>query len=84
MWLKELKIALIEEDVEKMDILLDNLPDLQQPKEIETALYLIKQASTLVENFRDETFVSMTQMQKSINFLKSTQAPNINKFDILL
>jgi thioredoxin reductase (NADPH) len=40
MWTTKLKIAIVEKNVEAIDTLLDNLPKLKEPKEIEEALYL--------------------------------------------
>ena len=47
MWLNNLKIAIIEKDTRLLDELLDNLPQLSDPKEIEQAIYLLREASTL-------------------------------------
>ena len=82
MWLNELKIALIEKDMEQLDSLMDNLPSLEKKEDITTAIYLLKEATSLVETLRDDTQTSMVQMKKNINFLKSTQAPLVSKLDI--
>ena len=73
MWLKQLKIAIIEKNTNKLNELMDSLPQLENTEEIEEALYLIKEASELVYTLKDETSVSMRQMKKNIDFLNSTQ-----------
>jgi hypothetical protein len=82
MWLNQLKIAIIEKNTERLSALMDELPTLEDPQEIETALCLLKEATLLVEGLRDETQNSMLQMKKNIDFLKSTQANKTAKFDI--
>ena len=82
MWLKELKIALIEKNIDKLDELMENLPELNKAEDIEKALSLIAEAKSLVQGLRDNTFFAMQKIQKNINFLKSTQAPLTSKLDI--
>lgn len=84
MWLKELKIAIIEKNTNKLNELMDNAPSLQDEEEIQQALYLLKEATSLVQGLKDSTAASMVQMKKHIDFLKSAQAPSANKFDIKL
>lgn len=82
MWLHKLKIAVVEQDIERLNLLMDDLPHLETDEEIESALCLLREATHLVENLRDQTQTSMKQMQKNIDFLKSTQAPLTSKLDI--
>ena len=82
MWLNELKIAIIEKNTDKLNTLMDSLPELSDAKEINQALHLLKEATSLVEGLRDATEASMIQMQKNIKFLKSTQAPTVSKLDV--
>ena len=82
MWLKELKIAVVEKDTNKFQVLLEKLPKLTDAKEIEEALYLIKAAREILESLKVTTQSSMMQMKKNIDYLKSTQINKIAKFDI--
>ena len=82
MWLNELKIAIVQEDTTKIENLVDNLPTLTTAREIDEAQHLITAATSLLQKLRDNTQASMIQMQKNINFLKSTQAPTTSKLDI--
>ena len=84
MWTTKLKIAIVEKNVEAIDALLDNLPQLKQPKEIEEALYLLREGAELIYTLKDETAKSMSQIQKSIKFLKSTSKHSYasNRLDI--
>ncbi len=82
MWLKDFKIALVQKDTEKLDELMNSLPELESPEEIEQALYLLKEATRLVSSLREETQIAMRQMKKNIDFLESTTSPLTSKFDI--
>ena len=82
MWLKKLKIAIIENNTDQLNSLMDSLPQLNNSKEIEEALNLIQLAKKSVENLQNETQESMQQMKKNLDFLKATQAPSGGKFDI--
>ncbi len=82
MWLNSLKIAIIEQDTEKMAQLMDALPQFEKQEEIASALVLIAEAKKMIVGLREDTMHSMAQMQKSISFLESTQRPHTAKLDI--
>jgi hypothetical protein len=82
MWLTKLKIAIIEKNPDALNKLLDDIPQLQSPKEIEEAVYLLKEATALVNNLKDETKASMKQIKKNLDFLRSTDIPTSKKLDI--
>ncbi|WP_297484104.1 hypothetical protein [Sulfurimonas sp.] len=84
MWLKKLKIAVIQKDTKSLDVLLDDIPALEDAKEIEEALYLLQEAQKIVQTLKDETASSMLQMKKNIDFLNATTANKTAKFDITL
>jgi hypothetical protein len=82
MWLTKFKIAIIEKNPDALNKLLDDIPQLQSPKEIEEAVYLLKEATALVNNLKDETKASMKQIKKNLDFLRSTDIPTSKKLDI--
>ncbi|MDF1883751.1 hypothetical protein JHD49_07370 [Sulfurimonas sp. SAG-AH-194-C21] len=82
MWLEALKIAIITKDIDKIETLLLDLPELSKADDIDAALCLLKEATTLVTSLRDETQISMIQMKKNINYLNATNHKQIGKFDI--
>jgi len=82
MWLNELKIAVVEKDVERLDTLLENIPTLSDAKEIENAIYLLKEATAIIQVLKDETAASMLQIKKNIDFLDATRNDKQNKLDI--
>ncbi|MEA3228259.1 MAG: hypothetical protein U9P38_04215 [Campylobacterota bacterium] len=84
-WLKKLKIALAEKDMDKLDKLMDDIPSYTQQEDIMQALFLLREATTLVKELKEETSLSMSKMQKHIQFLKSTEAPkSFKRLDIRL
>jgi len=82
MWLTSLKIAIVEKNTDRLNELMDEIPQLEQKEDIDQAIYLIKEATELVLTLQDETSASMKQMKKNIEFLKSTQSPTPNKLDL--
>jgi len=81
MWLKKLKIAVIQKDLELLSTLLKNIPTLNDENEIQEAQYLLAQAKSEVQSLQEKTSNSMKQMKKNMEFLKSTQRPSTNKLD---
>lgn len=82
MWLNKLKIAIVEKNPNALSKLLDDIPQLQSPKEIEEAIYLLKEATALMNSLKDETKASMKQVKKNLDFLRSTDIPTSKKLDI--
>ena len=83
-WIKELKIAIAEKDMDKFDKLMDNTPEFTNNEDIIQALFLLRDATTLVSELKNETALSMQKMKKHIDFLKSTGIPVSQKLDIRL
>jgi len=81
MWLNQFKIALIEKNTDKLDLLMEDLPSFSDPKDIEQALYLLQEATTLVQELKDKTNASMQIMRKNISFLDATQDVSSQRFN---
>lgn len=73
MWLKQFKIALIEKNTKQLDNLMDELPTLKDPQEIQQALHLLQEATHLVETLKNQTNSSLQIMKRNIAFLNATQ-----------
>ena len=82
MWLNSLKIAIAEKNSDKLNVLLDQTPDLSNKAEIEEGMYLLREAFAIVHNLKDETSSSMKQIKKNLNFLKSNEPQKSPKLDI--
>jgi predicted translin family RNA/ssDNA-binding protein len=83
MWLDKLKIAIIEKNADALNELMEDLPQLKDKKEIEEALYLLKEATSLMHTLKNETSASMKQIKKNLDFLRSTDVPTSKKLDIM-
>ncbi|WP_455757420.1 hypothetical protein [Sulfurimonas sp.] len=84
MWLKQLKIAIVEKNTDNINKLMDDIPQLEDIDEINQAIYLLREASELVHTLKDDVSKSMIQMKKNIDFLKSTQSKKKSTLDIKL
>jgi hypothetical protein len=82
MWLNKLQIAIIEKDTDKLDELLDDLPEFESQDEMIKASYLLKEALELMYKLKDETSESMKQIKKNLEFLNSTHNGPKNKLDV--
>ena len=82
MWIRKLQIAIIEKNADAIDELMKVDPELKDKRDIETAMYLLREAAELIYTLKDETALSMKRLKKHIDFLKSTEPQNTNKLDI--
>ena len=82
MWLNQLKIAIVQKDVKLLSSLLDDTPTFEDAKEIESALCLLNEASSIMHQLKSETASSMSQIRKNIDFLNSGVADKASQFDI--
>ena len=84
MWLTDLKIAIVEKNTDALQELLDDIPVLEGADDIQSALYLLREASELIHTLKDETSHTMRQVKKNLEFLKSTQEKAKPTLDIKL
>lgn len=83
MWLEELKIAVVEEDVEKIDLLMQEPPKLEDAQEIDSARTLIDEALKILTKLRSESEKSMQKIKKNIEFLNATELHPNSRLDII-
>ena len=82
MWLNNLQIAIIEKDTDKLDKLLEKLPEFEDEAQMQKASYLLREALELLYTLKDETSESMKQIKKNLEFINSTHAKPANKLDL--
>lgn len=82
MWLKQLKIAVSQKDIELLDSLLSDIPNLTEKEELDSAIVLLAQAKEIIQNLQNETSASMKQIKKNLEFLNSTQIDKPHRLDI--
>ncbi|MCX6061416.1 MAG: hypothetical protein NT103_04110 [Campylobacterales bacterium] len=72
-WLNDLKKAIILQDIQKLDSLLDQTPQFTSLLDMEEAAYLLLNAKTLLESERSLALHSLSQLKNTIDFLKATE-----------
>lgn len=82
MWLQDFKIALIEENVEKMHQLLDEIPQFQSIKELQDAQYLIANALKDTTAQKNKISTILSELKKSSSFVKSSYDTKSYKLNI--
>lgn len=73
MWLTRLKTALVLEEIDRIEALIDEMPLFSTLEEMEEAAYLLHQTKELVERNKSQTSHALRQLKSTIDFLKSTQ-----------
>ncbi|MDX9813755.1 MAG: hypothetical protein WC144_00925 [Sulfurimonas sp.] len=81
-WLNRLKVAIVERDTALLEELLESIPQHTQKSELQSAIALMQEASDVVKELRDETFISMEQLKKNLKFLESDATPMTGRLDI--
>jgi len=70
-WINDLKIAVIEEDIENISSMTNSLPKFKDINDAKEALGLIEEAIKIVKNRREETLETMNKIKKTRAFLNS-------------
>jgi len=76
MWATKLKLAIVEKDTKALDELLNSIPTFdakEDEKEIQEAMFLLREALILAHTLQDDTALSMQLIKQNINFLKVSQ-----------
>ncbi|PHS56716.1 MAG: hypothetical protein COB17_08395 [Sulfurimonas sp.] len=82
MWLNKLKIAIIEKDADKLEKLLEDIPNPKSINEAQEALFLLNEATDMMHILKDETSESMLKIKKNLSFIHSTQNKPKHSFEI--
>lgn len=82
MWLTKLKIAIVEKNADALNKLLGDIPQIEDAKELEEAIYLLKEATALINSLKDETEASMKLIKKNLDFLRSSDGVPSSNLDI--
>lgn len=69
-WLNDLKIAVIEENVEKIDLLTKEVPKFESIVRAKEALALINQAIAITDQKRSETLDVIKKLRQTKSFFK--------------
>ena len=70
-WLNSIKIAIIEEDIEKIETLTKELPSFDSKQKAQEALALIGEAIKVVDSEKQKTLKTMKKIRQTKAFLES-------------
>jgi len=70
-WINDLKIAVIEEDIDNITAITDSLPKFKDMNDAKEALTLIQEAIKIVKNKKEETLDIMNKIKQTKAFLTS-------------
>jgi len=79
-WLNSFKIALIEEDTEKLKELISDMPCFEKLEDMQTAFSLISEAISLITQKRDQIKKDMDRLNKAKSFLDLEPKKNSYEF----
>ena len=82
MWKDKFKIAVIHKDIENIDKLLKNIPEFENIDEMREVQYLIKEATSLLQNLKTKTATTIKSIENNLSFLQSSESHKISKIDI--
>jgi hypothetical protein len=71
-WLIKLKVAIIEEDVAKIGILIGEVPAYDTIESAQEALALTGEAIKLIDSKKNEAFTAMNKIKQTKIYLDST------------
>ena len=82
MWINKFKIAIVQRDTQKIEQLLDDVPDFPTIDEAKEASHLMREAMELLITLQDETSASMKKIKNNINFLRSSLSDSTGTLNI--
>lgn len=80
LWIKELKIALVEEDELKIEKLIQGLPQFETIEEMKETAYLMQEAHNFLSAEKDKLAGKLVKIKKQKEFL-NTAAMKHSSFD---
>lgn len=81
MWHKQMQIALVEQDTDKLAQLIQDPLEFDTLEEMQSAQYLLAEAVKLLRTLQNETSITMKKIKQNIDFLKATQDKTRAKLD---
>jgi len=70
-WLEKFKIAIIEKDFEKLEQLLEQMPEIKDINQLRSAVSLINESKKLIAKEQRVLKQNMAKIQKSKNFVNT-------------
>ncbi len=76
-WINEFKIAVIEEDIDKIRELILTMPSFEKVEEMKEAFSLIGEAKKLVQKHKNQVAIEMDKIRKSKKFLETAKTEGL-------
>lgn len=70
-WLNDLKIAILEKDIDRIEILMGTMPEFESVEDMKSASALLEESMMIVQGERSELSKKMIELKKSKKFLQS-------------
>lgn len=70
-WMNDFKIAIIEENIENIESLINSMPEFKDKMSAKEALALIHEATNLVNSYKLKALDSMNKIRQTKAFLNS-------------
>ena len=83
-WADALKVAIATKNSKEIQRLAETLPQFENIAQMQEASYLLKEASTVMSELKDETLLQIRQIKKNIEFLQATHQNSSNKLDVMM
>ncbi len=82
MWLNKFKVAIATQNSELIQELLAEIPSFKNLEEAQQALYLVKEATELMQHLQEKLSAQMRHLKKHIEFLDATAEKEELQLDI--
>ncbi len=82
MWINKFKIAIAAKDGDAIGKLVSEVPSFTDIDEAKKALFLIKEATVVIQNLQNATSLHMRHLKKHIDFLNATKEADVANLDI--
>ncbi len=83
LWLDSFKIALILNDTDKLQILVEDIPIFATLQQMQEAKQLIINAKKQIMQLKNKTLIDMKNIKQTMTFMKSTMSQDEHKLDIM-
>ncbi|MEA1893536.1 MAG: hypothetical protein U9N33_12645 [Campylobacterota bacterium] len=82
MWINKFKVAIATQNSELIQELLAEIPSFENLEDAKQALYLVKEATELIEQLQDKLSAQMKHLKSHIEFLDATTVVEVSKLNI--
>jgi len=81
-WLNDFKSAIATEDIQRISLLIDQIPTFENLQQMEEAAYLLLHAKSLLEAEQNKNRLALQQLKNTIDFLQSSENPSTSTLNL--